>query len=154
MIGISFLQSILLVIVDEKKNANLLRLIGGVIMASVLMEGLAQFDYQSYAASLERERSEINWDADSVRDEVNALNRRYIESKCAAYILESASQWEIGLSDVIVTAAWNTEGYWYPVHAEMTVYESAGDVDRLKRLIEKELGVPIDEQVWQYDESC
>ena len=153
LIGVSFLQSILLLMVNEKKSTNLLKVIGGVIMASVLIEGFAQFDFSSYAASLQRERTEMSWDADSVKNEVNALNRRYIESQCAAYILENASKLGIDLSNVIVTVAWNTDGYWYPVHAEMTVRESADDVDSLKRLIENELGVPIEEQVWKYDEQ-
>ena len=56
---------------------------------------------------------------------------------------------QIELSSAEVTLAWNTDGFWYPVHAEMTVTEENTELSMLKRLIESELGIPIAEQIWR-----
>ena len=122
-------------------------------MASVLVAGVSEFDYQTYAASLQRERADIRWDADSVKEEVDALHRRYIEAQCEAYILENASRMQIELTEVDVFLAWNTEGYWYPVQAEITAANSKEDVTALKSLIESELGIPIGEQIWKCEDG-
>lgn len=153
LIGISILQSVLLIIVNDEQLGKMIQLIGGVAVASVLFTGISEFDYASYAASIQRQREEIRWDEASVKEDVNALHRRYIESKCAAYILENASNLQIDLTDVNVDLAWNTEGYWYPVRTEITASGSAGDLTRLKSIIESELGIPIEEQIWRMNDE-
>ncbi len=153
LIGLSLLQSILLLLIRDEHFEKILKLICGVAMASVLVAGVSEFDYQTYAASLQRERADIRWDADSVKEEVDALHRRYIEAQCEAYILENASRMQIELTEVDVFLAWNTEGYWYPVQAEITAADSKEDVTALKSLIESELGIPIGEQIWKCEDG-
>ena len=118
-------------------------------MACVLISGFNAFDYQSYAAALQRERNGTQWDVKVVKEQVDALHRRYIESECAEYIIETASKLQIRLSDVTVTASWNTDGFWYPVRAEMVVTDQDADLTPLKRLLESELGIPPAEQIWR-----
>lgn len=150
LIGLSLLQSVLLLLIRDEHFEKIIKLIGGVAMASALIAGVSEFDYQTYAASLQREKTDFQWDADSAKEEVRLLHRRYIEAQCEAYILENASRMQIELTEVEVSLAWNTEGYWYPVHAEITAADSSEDLAALKRLIESELGIPIGEQIWQF----
>ena len=153
LIGISLLQSLLLLMVKNDGNRKVLNLIAGTAMASVLIAGITGFDYRTYASSLQRENAEIRWDTDQMKQDANALHRRYIESECEEYILESASQMRIELTDVQVALDWNTEGFWYPVHAELRVKNQNVDLLPLKRMLESELGIPEDEQVWRLDDE-
>ena len=149
LIGISLLQCFLQFLLKEEQDHKILCLIGGAAMAALVISGLTGFDYDAYSSSLARERELGRWNEESVREEVNTLHRRYIEEQCAAYILEKASQHRIDLSDAVVTLAWNTDGYWYPVHAEMTVSACDADLSSLKRLIERDLGISSSEQIWR-----
>ena len=153
VIGIALLQSILLLIVKDERSGKLLKMIGGVAMAAALLAGFSAFDYQTYAASLQRERAEIRSQVESIQANADLLHRRYIESECAAYILESAEQMQIALSGVTVTLAWNSEGFWYPVHAELTLKDHDADVSPLQQLLETEMGIPIEEQIWRFEDG-
>ena len=153
LIGISLLQSLLLLITKDDGQRKILNLIAGTAMATVLIAGITDFDFHTYASTLMREREKIGWDADQIKRDADALRRRYIESECEEYILENASKMQIELSDAQVVLAWNTEGFWYPVHAEITVLDQNQDVSFLKQLLENELGIPEDEQVWRLDDE-
>ena len=149
LIGISLLQCFLQFLLKEEQDRKILCLVSGAAMAALVISGLTGLDYDAYSSSLARERELVRWNEESVREDVNTLHRRYIEEQCTAYILEKATQQRIGLSDAVVTLAWNTDGYWYPVHAEMTVSACDADLSSLKRLIERDLGIPISEQIWR-----
>ena len=60
---------------------------------------------------------------------------------------------QIELSDVQIVLEWNTDGYWYPIHTEITVLNQNENLPLLKRLLESEFGIPIDEQVWRMDDE-
>lgn len=151
LIGISLLQSILLLMTKDDGKRKVLNLIAGTAMTSVLIAGITGFDFRTYASSLQREKTVVEWDANQAKEDANALHRRYIESECEEYILERASKMQIALSDVQVALEWNVEGFWYPVHAEITVQDQNADLSLLKRLLESELGISEDEQVWRLD---
>ena len=153
LIGFSLLQSILLLIVKDEKSGRILKMIVGVAMAAALLAGFTTLDYQTYAASLQREQAEIRAKVDSVEENANALHRRYIESECAAYVLERAAQLQIELSGVTVTLAWNASGFWYPVHAEITLKDRHADIFPLKQLLESEMGIPLEEQIWRFEDG-
>ena len=153
LIGITMLQSLLLLIAKDDWQRKVLNLIAGTAMASVLIAGITGFDYRTYASSLQQEKTEIAWDVDQVKKDADSLRRRYIESECKEYILESASRMQIELSDVQIVLEWNTDGYWYPIHTEITVLNQNGNLPLLKRLLESEFGIPIDEQVWRMDDE-
>ena len=153
VIGIALLQSILLLIVKDEQSGKLLKMIGGVAMAAALLAGFTAFDYVTYAASLKREQTEIRAKVDSIEENANALHRRYIESECAAYILESAAQMQIELTGVTVTLAWNANGFWYPVHADIVLKDHHADTVPLKQLLERELGIPLKEQIWRFEDG-
>ena len=153
LIGIALLQSILLLIVKDEISGRILKMIGGVAMAAALLAGFSAFDYQTYSSSLQREQADIRAKVDSIEENANALHRRYIESECAAYVLERAAQLQIELSGVTVTLAWNASGFWYPVHAEITLKDRHADIFPLKQLLESEMGIPLEEQIWRFEDG-
>lgn len=153
LIGVSLLQCMLLLTVKDDRGRRILNLVGGVAMATVLLSGVTAFDFQTFAAALQREQLELQSEVDSIRENANHLHRRYIESEFAAYILERAAQMEIELSDVTVTVAWSSEGYWYPVHAELKLKNHEADLTSLQQLLESEMGIPIDEQIWRFEDE-
>lgn len=153
LIGISLLQCVLLLIVKDDRGGKILNLVGGVAMASVLLNGVTAFDYHTFAAAQQREQLEIQLEVDSIEENAHQLHRRYIESECAAYILESAEQLQIELSDVTVSVAWSSDGFWYPVHAELELKDHNADLTPLQQLLESKMGIPIEEQVWRFEDE-
>lgn len=149
LIGIALIQSVLQLILSDRRAEAILKLIGGAAMVSVLISGLTGFDYHAYASALRRTRAPAEWSEEKTRQDVDQLRRRYIEAECAAYIIEKASQMQIELDDVQVSAEWNAEGYWYPVHVEIVSQDQSENRVQLQRMIESELGISAEDQSWR-----
>ena len=120
------------------------RTLCGVVMAAALLKPLIGFDFPAYSLNLSEYRARgaaLTGQAEEISD---ALNRRSIEAELEAYILDKAQTLGAAVSGAEVTVAWSTEGYWYPVAAEIEgSYDAA-----LSALIEGELGVSREAQTW------
>lgn len=116
----------------------------GVVMASALLSPLIGFDFPSYSLNLAEYRargSELAGRAEEISD---AVNRRSIEAELGAYILDKAQTLGAAVDAAKVTVEWSTEGFWYPVAAEIGgSYDAA-----LSALIEGELGIAREAQTW------
>ncbi len=75
--------------------------------------------------------------------------RFIIEERCEAYILDKAASMGVSLRSVSVTAKWSDEGFWYPVKALLEGDESG----ELSRVIEAELGISRENQVWSTEDG-
>lgn len=149
LVGIALLQSLACLMMDQERFRKLLQLIGGVAITLVLLSRVMTFDFAAYASALRESGSLGSWDAKTALAENEKLNRRYIEQACAAYILDKAGEMGVPLMDAKVTLAWNTDGYWYPVHAELTVPNGNGYHPTLADTIQTDLGIPLSEQIWR-----
>ncbi len=99
-----------------------------------------------YAAkySMEAEKS-----AGDALEAARAQTRAIIEARCEAYILDKGRLIGLGPGDVEVTARWSEEGFWYPERAELHIKE---DPD-LSRVMEAELGILRENQIWSTDDE-
>lgn len=124
---------------------QVLGILCGVMMMVAMFRPLVDFDLGDYGLNLSKYRSgaeTLTADAEELR---KSLDRNIIEEKLEAYILDKAQSMGSRLDTVQVTLQWSTEGLWYPSAAELEgEYHEA-----LARLIEAELGIPMQAQTWR-----
>ncbi|MBR1497853.1 MAG: hypothetical protein IJ617_09525 [Oscillospiraceae bacterium] len=117
----------------------------GVVLASALLGPLLRFDFPSYALHLARARSEAAAVTARAGEISSELDRRVIEERTRAYILDKAKALGSAVTDARVTLEWSTEGFWYPTAAELD-----GEYHRgLSELIAAELGIGRGAQTWK-----
>lgn len=133
----------------EGRVKTVVRLLCGAVMASALLLPLLRMQTGSYALNLSKYRAEAlraENDAEKIRQ---SLDRRLIEEKAEAYILDKAQALGADVAGASVALEWSTEGFWYPVGAELQGEYCAP----LSRLIEAELGVSAQAQRWVSDDA-
>ena len=116
----------------------------GVVMAAALLSPLIGFDFPAYSLNLSEYRARGDALIGRAEEISDAVNRRSIEAELEAYILDKAQTLGAAVGAAKVTVEWSTEGYWYPVAAELEgTYNAA-----LSACIEGELGVAREAQTW------
>ena len=124
----------------------------GVVLSAALLGPLLRFNVSDYALNLARARADAAAVTEAAGDISSELDRRVIEDRTRAYILDKAQTLGCAVTDARVTLQWSTEGFWYPVAVEL---DGAYD-RRLSDAIAAELGVGRGAQSWRdnaYDGS-
>ena len=147
LIGIALLQTVLCLLVEEEKYRSILCISGGLAMILLLLGQVLSFDYNVYASAL-REQIHTSELTENIRTDNERLNRMFIEQECRAYILDKAYVLEVPMIDAAVSLRWNTDGYWYPCSAELTIPSDGEKNDTLSDAIQTDLGIPLSEQTW------
>ena len=128
---------------------SVVRTVCAVSLAAALLSPLLKFDFPAYALSMARYRDGAAALAEAGRETGAELNRRVIEERLAAYILDKARYLGADITEARVTLKWDARGLWYPVAAEI-----AGDYSGvLSECIAAELGVPAEAQTWRNNEE-
>ena len=84
----------------------------------------------------------------------NQLSRTIIENELEAYILDKAKEMGEIPTSLALEMKWSSEGYWYPETASINAAGmSVTAKNRLKNLIEAELGIPAEKQYWSENEG-
>lgn len=120
----------------------------GVVMIIAIISPLLGKQLPGLSADLSKYRQEAAELAQAAWAESSNLDRSYIEGKCAAYISEKAAAMGIELENVRVIAEWSGEGCWYPDEVHIVCPVSTGDKVAVSAIIEAELGIPQEKQVW------
>ena len=151
MTGVALVSAIASFFASGGSMKRVLKLIGGVAMASALLSPLLKFDFAAYASSLQLYSDSMTWDPAAVEETENRLNRTIIESECGAYILDKAAQLSVPLTDAQITVQWSTDGFWYPCAVTLTQPAGAEKSTALAGIIEADLGIPSERQEWRED---
>lgn len=128
---------------------SVLKALCGIVMACALLLPLLRQDYSAYALNLAKYRESARSVTQSAQENANDLNRRVIEEKLEAYIMDKAQTLGANVTNAEVSLRWSTDGVWYPVAVTVTGEYSDALADR----IEGELGIGKREQVWRQDEE-
>ena len=128
---------------------SVVRTVCAVVMAAALLSPLLEFDFPAYALNMARYRDGAAALAASGTETGRELNRRVIEERLAAYILDKARSLGVSVTEARVTLKWDADGLWYPTAAEIVGDYSA----KLSECIAAELGVPAEAQTWRNDEE-
>ena len=124
---------------------SVIKTLCGVVMASALLGPLLEFDFPAYALNLSKARAEAAHVTEEAEIISSELDRRVIEGRLRAYILDKAAALGSGVTDALVTLRWSTDGYWYPVAVELDGPFHAG----LSEAIAGDLGVGRGAQSWK-----
>jgi stage III sporulation protein AF len=142
------LSTIAVSLSPEGRVKKAVRLICGVCVMLSLLNGIKDFDITAYSRSMAEYRADAEKMLRDSEEEREHLKKEYIEERCEAYILDKAAEAGVELSDVKVVLEWSTEGYWYPVEAEIRGEGDEGARYTLSKTIESELGIPVEKQSW------
>ena len=149
MIGIALMELLLSAYAGSGTMHRIVHLLGGTAMAVLVLSRVIGFDYSGYAAAIARSNGSLLWNADSAAESGQQLNRRLIEDRCRAYILDKAAGMDVRLSDAAVTLTWSTDGYWYPTAATLVSAAEQGKSEALERMLESDFGIPPDQVEWR-----
>ena len=125
---------------------RVLRLACGLLLAVVLLSPAAELDWRNYAADLAAYRQAAQEAAARGEAAAAAGSRAIIEQECAAYVWDKAEELGVALEEVTVSAAWSSEGVWYP--AEIRLRAPGGYAPELAAAIAGDLGIPEEVQEW------
>lgn len=140
------------VLTPKGKVKEITKLLCGVILLLVVIQPLTKTDSAQFSLDMAEYRDKAALIAGDAEKTSDALDRRFIERKLNAYILDKAK--DLGLSNVTaaVTVRWG-EGCWYPYEARLSGNATAREKELLENAIEYELGIPKERQYWDGNEN-
>lgn len=122
----------------------------GFVMLISIIKPLSNIDFSEYSSLMAKYNDNADELIDSANNYADKLNRLYIQDECSAYILDKAKNSGAEIMSASVIAEWCTDGYWYPVSAEISYNCSEDERRTLERAIEAELGISKERQSWNY----
>ena len=126
------------------------RLAGGLMLLLAVVQPLAGLDYDSLAQSLTQLRLAETGQAEAFAEMNEALMKELIETETEAYILDKTE--ELGITcRVDVTYHLESGETPYPQQVVLTGQMTEGQRERLAKLIEADLGVPVQNQVYEME---
>ena len=131
---------------------GVLKLLCGIVLLLVVLKPLTKFDSAQLSLAMTDYRARAAEIAGDAQETQNALDRRFIEQKFSAYILDKAKA--LGLSGITaeVKVKWG-EDCWYPYAAKLTGAPPLREKTLLENEIEAELGIPKERQYWNGNED-
>ena len=147
--GAALLSALALTLTPEGRVRRVVRLLSGVVLALALVRPLAEFDFESYAASLAVGRAAAETAAGGWEETGRQLERSLIEAECAAYISDRAAELGLRPGAVSVTAKWGDALCWYPYEATLQAAADGPARLALAQRIEAELGIPAGRLHWE-----
>ncbi len=146
--GTAIISSAATALVPEGKTKKSVKFVCGVAAMLALLSIVSDFSYEgfsSYMADYRQKAYEISSEAE---EQTKMSERLIIEKQCEAYILDKADELGAYVPEISVRAEWDTNGYWYPVSAELTAEVLPEVKQQLSYIIEADLGIEKDKQVW------
>lgn len=135
-------------IAPEGGVKSVMGVLSSVILMLTILRPLGEIDIKAYGESLaklhEMEQS-LEYEGEDIR---KRLNRLVIEEEYCAYIKDKAEENGIRLDELEISMAWSTDGYWMPASLKLGVSEKNIRTEGFASLLEAELGVSINDQVW------
>ena len=127
---------------------RIMQLLCTAALTMAILSPIKEIDFDIYAletARLREAEAAINESAERIDDR---LNRAVIEEQCEEYILDKAEELGANVSGVNVQAQWSLEGIWVPYSAEIDAPDIGSAKAALESVIENELGIPAERQMW------
>lgn len=135
-------------ITPEGGVRRIMQLLCTAALTMAILSPIKEIDFDIYAletARLREAESAINESAERID---GRLNRAVIEEQCEEYILDKAEELGANVSGVNVQAQWSLEGIWVPYSAEIDSPDIGSAKAALESVIENELGIPAERQMW------
>ena len=123
----------------------------GIVMIVAVIQPLNCIDFKTYSISAEKYKLRADELVTLGEETRENLDRRIIEDKYEAYILDKAEKSGVGVSKVNVLCGWSNEGFWFPESVEVVLCgeEHEEKCLEVKKSIEIELGIDLAQQTWR-----
>ena len=127
------------------------RLVCGLVLIAAILSPLAALDLEEGQRWLEGYLASVRAREAELEETVNSQIKVIIEQKCAAYIVDKAAQ--LGLKcRARVECEPSEDGVYLPVRTEVAGSMTADVQGKLIRVIEEDLGVPAESQIYVEEE--
>lgn len=153
IIGTAAVCAVCSSLTPEGRVKKATELVFGIVMIIAIISPLKALDFEVYSVSAEKYKlrsEELVAEGNEAREN---LDRRIIEGKYAAYILDKAENAGVTPISAVVNCRWSNDGYWYPAGVEVTL-ASQSDVEKCKAVksaVEAELGIDVSHQIWRVE---
>ena len=128
------------------------RLVCGLVLIGAILSPLGTLDLEGSRRWLEDYLASVRSREAELEKTVNSQTKVIIEQKFSAYIVDKAA--ELGLRcRARVECALSEDGLYLPVRTEVTGSMTADVQSKLIRIIESELGVPAQSQIYVEEEE-
>ena len=128
------------------------RLVCGLVLMGAILSPLRSLDLEGSRRWLEDYLVSVRSREAELEETVNSQTKVIIEQKFSAYIVDKAA--ELGLTcRARVECAPSEDGLYLPVRTEVTGAMTADVQGKLIRIIESDLGVPAEAQIYVEEEE-
>lgn len=149
--AVSILAGAALTLAPEGRVKRVMRFACSAALLGCIFNGIGILDLDEYALEIARNREREQMFLEESQQLSRELNRRVIEERCAAYILDKAENMGISLRSLQIHASWNPEGIWVPDSAVLVFDGSEDEQQQISRLLEADLGIQLHRQEWITD---
>jgi stage III sporulation protein AF len=144
--------SVMLAVTPKGAVRQTVKLICGALLTFALLSPLKSLNFDKLAEFISKARLDGREIAASSEKEAALLMKLIIEEETEAYILDKAEA--LGISGLQVEVSVKEGGqYPYPYSAKIACGASREQKSELSSLIEGELGIPADRQLWSYPQE-
>ena len=144
----AFIAGIATAITPPGKLRKVVSLVCGFLTIAVMLGPLRDFNLESYSYYMVEFQNKTDAYGVNLENENERLVTAIIEEQSAAYILDKATQLDIVNFQVTVESKAGDGDYPYPWSVELGGEATEEQRRRLEKVIEAELGIPVERQHW------
>lgn len=146
IISVAVLSSILLKLLGENKSTyKIVKMMCGILMVLTIVSPWANISIQEYIGYFDSVRRDSATFAEVGEDLLYQQLRNSIKEKTEAYILDKATL--LG-ADIHVSVTCDTSDVPIPISVELSGNASPYARSRLRQILQSDIGIPEDKQIW------
>lgn len=152
LIGLSFFCGAALYFCPDGAAKRVLTVLCTAVLASAALSPLRDFDYASlglYEAKLGSAQAEI---LQSGRESGDRLRMLLLEENCERYLTAKAEELNLELLSVQLGILAAEDGELLPYSLTVRAAGTDESAEKLCRIIQEELGIPLERQAWTLNE--
>lgn len=146
VISAALLVTLLQQFVPKGKLKQLLGVVGGLVMILTVVAPVTSINDDIIPTAISKFSMQTRELQTGIQVKNRELAARIINNRCSEYILDKAAQMGV---EVSVEITMSEQDYPYPIEIEIIGNVSQQDRDILSNMIEQELGVTKERQVWK-----
>lgn len=145
IVAASAISAFAMLVTPAGRVRHVTRMTCGILCALAMISPVLRLDPEILAVSMAAYEQAAQSVLEQAEEESKMLERSYIEEECGAYILSKASERQIPVLSVSVSARWDNDlAVWYPWSVQFEGEYSPA----LAQVAESDLGIPAERQTW------
>lgn len=128
------------------------RLVCGLVLLCAVLSPVSGLDLEAGRRWLEDYRSGLEFQENELKEQVDEGMKTIIEREYAAYVMDKAA--ELGLTCRAKVRCRTQDGLHLPEEAEITGVFTGEERATLARIIQQDLGIPMERQSFQREEGA